>query len=49
VHETLGIGGVRTYGKFSRYRVDDKKGIFVLIALFNGNLILDKRKIQVKR
>ena len=49
VHETLGIGRVRTYGKFSRYRIDDKKGILVLIALFNGNLVLDKRKVQVKR
>ena len=49
VHETLGIGRVRTYGNFSRYRVDDKKGILVLIALFNGNLVLDKRKVQVKR
>ena len=49
VYETLGIGRVRTYGKFSRYRVDNKKGIFVLIALFNGNLVLDKRKVQVKR
>jgi hypothetical protein len=49
VHETLGIGRVRTYGNFSRYRVDDQKGILVLIALFNGNLVLDKRKVQVKR
>ena len=49
VHETLGIGRVRTYGQFSRYRVDDKKGILVLIALFNGNLVLDKRKVQVKK
>lgn len=49
VHETLGIGRVRTYGNFSRYRVDDKKGILVIIALFNGNLVLDKRKVQVKR
>ena len=49
VQETLGIGRVRTYGHFSRYRVDDKKNILVLIALFNGNLILDKRKIQIKK
>jgi LAGLIDADG endonuclease len=46
---TLGIGRVRTYGSFSRYRVDDKKGILVLIALFNGNLVLDKRKVQIKK
>jgi len=37
------------YGPFSRYRVDDKKGILNLIALFNGNLVLDKRKVQVKK
>jgi hypothetical protein len=49
VHATLGIGRVRTYGNFSRYRVDDKKGILILIALFNGNLVLDKRKVQVRK
>ena len=49
IHEILGIGKVKTYGNFSRYHVDDKSGIFVLIALFNGNLVLDKRKVQVKR
>ncbi len=49
IHETLGIGRVRTYGHFSRYHVDDKKGILALIALFNGNLVLDKRKVQVKK
>ena len=49
VHETLGIGRVRTYGQFSRYRVDDKKGILVITALINGNLVLDKRKAQVKK
>jgi hypothetical protein len=49
VYATLGIGRVRTYGNFGRYRVDDKEGIRVLIALFNGNLVLDKRKIQVKK
>ena len=49
IHETLGIGRVRTYGHFSRYQVDDKKGILILIALFNGNLVLDKRKVQVKK
>ena len=49
VYETLGIGRVRTYGNFSRYHVDDKDGILVLIALFNGNLVLDKKKVQIKR
>lgn len=49
IHETLGIGRVKTYGHFSRYHVDDKKGILVLIAIFNGNLVLDKRKVQIKK
>jgi LAGLIDADG endonuclease len=49
IHETLGIGRVRTYGKYSRYRIDDKKSILLLISLFNGNLVLDKRKAQVKK
>lgn len=49
IHETLGIGRVRTYGHFSRYRVYNKKGILILIALFNGNLVLNKRKVQVKK
>lgn len=49
IHETLGIGRVRTYDHFSRYRVDDKFGILILIALFNGNLVLNKRKVQVKK
>lgn len=49
IHETLGIGRVRTYSNFSRYHVENKNDILVLIALFNGNLILNKRKIQVKK
>ena len=49
VHETLGIGRVRTYGPFSRYHIDDKNGILILTALLNGNLVLEKRKVQVKR
>ena len=48
IHETLCIGRVRDYGKFSRFHVDDKKGIFVLTALFNGNLVLKKRNAQLK-
>jgi len=49
IHETLGIGRVKEFGPFSRYFVDDKNGILVLTALFNGNLVLNKRKIQIKR
>ena len=49
IHETLGIGTVKTYGPYSRFIVCDKKGILVLTALFNGNLVLDKRKIQFNK
>ncbi len=49
IRDTLGIGIVKTYSHFSRYSVYDKQGILILIALFNGNLVLNKRKIQVKK
>ncbi len=49
VYETLGFGRVRTYGTYSRYIVEDKKGILALTYLFNGNLVLDKRKIQLNK
>jgi len=45
----LNIGRVRIYNNYGRYRVDDQKGILILIALFNGNLVLDKRKDQMKK
>lgn len=47
--ETLNIGRVKTYGPYSRYLVDDEQGIIVLTSLFNGNLVLGKRKSQVKK
>ena len=49
INKTLGIGIVRTYGPFSRYRVEDKKGILILTSIFNGNLVLEKRKIQLTK
>jgi len=49
IQSTLSIGRVRTYGSFSRYLVDDKNGIYILTNLFNGNLVLDKRKTQMKK
>ena len=48
IRETLLIGRVRHFGKFSRYMVDDNNSIKLLISLFNGNLILDKRKAQLR-
>ena len=49
IEETINIGRVKTYGPFSRYHVDDQKGILLLTALFNGNTVLLKRKIQIKK
>jgi hypothetical protein len=49
IQTTLNIGRVKTYGQFSRYHVDDVQGIRILIALFNGNIVLDKRKVQIKK
>ena len=49
IHETLQVGRVKDFGNFSRYMVEDKKGILLLTALFNGNLVLDKRKVQLKK
>lgn len=42
----MNIGRVRDFGKFSRYMVDDKNSIKILISLFNGNLVLDKKISQ---
>lgn len=47
--KNLGIGNVKSYGPFSRWIVHDKKGILLLTALFNGNLVLNKRKIQLNK
>lgn len=49
IHDTLGIGRVRVYNNYGRYRVDDKKGILILTTLFNGNLVLHKRRMQIKK
>ena len=49
IQKTLGIGRVRSFGPFNRFFVDDKHGILILTSLFNGNLVLTKRKVQLKR
>ena len=49
IKDTLGIGIVKNFGKFSRYIVRDNKSINLLISLFNGNIVLDKRKTQLKK
>jgi hypothetical protein len=40
---------VKNFGKFSRYIVRDIESIKILTHLFNGNLFLEKRKIQLNK
>jgi len=40
---------VKNFGKFYRYIVRDRNSILLLINIFNGNIFLDKRKIQLKK
>lgn len=49
IHEVLGIGYVKDFGKFSRFMVFKQKDIIVLISIFNGNLFLNKRKKQLNK
>jgi hypothetical protein len=48
IQNVLQVGYVKNYGKFSRYIVRDNESILFLINIFNGNLFLDKRRIQLK-
>jgi hypothetical protein len=47
IQKVLGFGIVREYKTFSRYFVLDKKNIYLLTLLFNGNLVLEHRKSQL--
>ena len=49
IENTLQVGRVRNFGKFNRFIVDDNNGIKILISIFNGNLVLDKRKPQLNK
>jgi hypothetical protein len=49
IKETLGIGYVKNFGKFSRYIVRDNNSIILLIHIFNGNIFLNKRRLQLKK
>ena len=49
IQETLNIGLVKNFGKFSRLMAYSNKDIDVLISIFNGNLFLSKRKYQLKK
>ena len=49
IQKTLGFGKVIKQGKrTSRFIVQDLKNIFLLILLFNGNIVLPTRKIKFK-
>jgi len=49
IQETLGFGKVISQSiKTSRYVTQSKREIEIIISLFNGNIILPTRKIQLK-
>lgn len=47
IQKVLGFGIVREYKSFSRFYVLDKKNIYLLTLLFNGNLVLQHRNSQL--
>ena len=49
IKNTLNIGYVRNFGKFSRFIVRDNESIKTLIYIFNGNVFLSKRKSQLEK
>lgn len=49
IRDTLNIGYVKNFGKFSRFIVRDKQSILMLIHIFNGNLFFNKRKKQLSK
>lgn len=50
IKEQLGFGKCIRQGKrLSRYIVQDRKGLLLLVSLFNGNLVFPRRKAQFKR
>ena len=50
IQESLGFGRVCKQGKrTSRYVVQDRRGLYILFSLFNGNLIFPRRKAQFKK
>lgn len=49
IKDTLGFGTVKHFNGFSRYIVNNKKDLEILISIFNGNIVLDKVKLRFKR
>lgn len=51
IKKQLGFGTVRIQDKTNNthcYRIRDRKGLFKIISIFNGNIFLDTRKQQFK-
>ena len=50
IQQTLGFGVVRyiTNGKYYQYIVEDYKNVFILANIFNGNLVIKRRIVQLK-
>jgi hypothetical protein len=46
IRTELGFGRVRPCGEYFKYQVTDIVGLERIIALFNGNLVLPKRRVQ---
>ena len=49
IESKLGFGQVKDFNGFSRYMVFDNKNIFLLYSLFNGNLVLSHRRLQLEK
>lgn len=49
IKDTLGFGTVKHFNGFSRYIVNNKKDLEILISIFNGNIVLDNVKLRFKR
>lgn len=48
IKETLGIGLIRQFKGYSRLIIKNNSDIYLMILLLNGNLVLEKRKNQLK-
>lgn len=46
IRKQLGFGTVRKYKKYFRYNVSDRANLSRLIALFSGNLVLQKARVR---
>jgi hypothetical protein len=49
IRTELGFGRVRPCGEYFKYQVTDIAGLQRIMALFNGNLVLPKRRIQFEQ